>query len=85
MSLEDIKSFLDVGETCLVDARYRAAKFLRNQTRILLNNEWNPDKEPELPYWDQISWQQFLDMFHSSMNDAPMPHLVAILSKGLRW
>ena len=63
MSLEDIKSFLDVGETCLVDARYRAAKFLRNQTRILLNNEWNPDKEPELPYWDQISWQQFLDMF----------------------
>ena len=81
MSLEDIKSFLDVGETCLVDARYRATKFLRNQTRILLNNEWNPDKEPELPYWDQISWQQFLDMFHSSMNNAPMPHLMAILKR----
>ena len=34
---------------------------------MLLNNEWNPDKEPEVPYWDQISWQQFLDMFHSSI------------------
>ena len=28
--MEDLKSFLDVGETSLVDARYRAAKFLRN-------------------------------------------------------
>ena len=48
---------------------------------MLLNNEWNPDKEPDLPYWDQISWQQFLDMFHSSMNDALMPHLMAILKR----
>ena len=82
MSLEDIKSFLDVGETTLVDARYRAAKFERNQVRILLNNEWNPDKEPDLPFYDHIGWQHFKDMFHSAMNEAPMPHLMAILKRG---
>ncbi|CAE7406745.1 unnamed protein product [Symbiodinium natans] len=81
MSLEDIKSFLDVGETTLVDARYRAAKFARNQTRILLNNEWKPENEPDLPFADHISWGQFLNMFHTSMNDAGMPHLMAILKR----
>ena len=40
INVEDIKSFLDVGENGLVDARYRAAKFVRNQCRVLLNNEW---------------------------------------------
>ena len=42
INVEDIKSFLDVGENGLVDARYRAAKFVRNQCRVLLNNEWSP-------------------------------------------
>lgn len=47
INLEDLKSYLDVGENCLVDARYRAAKFVRNQSRIVLNNEWDDSKEPD--------------------------------------
>ena len=39
MNIEDLKSFLDAAQNTLVDARYRAAKFIRNQCRILLNNE----------------------------------------------
>ena len=81
MNLEDIKSFLDVGETGLVDARYRAAKFVRNQVRILLNNEWCQDKEPDLPYYDHIGWTHFHDMFAPAVSNASNPHLMAILKR----
>ena len=30
INLKDLKSYLDVGENALVDARYRAAKFVRS-------------------------------------------------------
>ena len=81
MNFEDLKSFLDVGETCLVDARYRAAKFVRNQTRILLNNEWNPEAEPDLQFHSQIGWADFKKMISTTFNDASMPHLMAILKR----
>ena len=63
INVEDIKSCLDVGENGLVDARYRAAKFVRNQCRVLLNNEWCPDKESEYVGLFTITWKQFLAMF----------------------
>ncbi|CAE7232195.1 unnamed protein product [Symbiodinium natans] len=82
ISFEDIKSFLDVGETCLVDARYRAAKFVRNQVKILLNNQWEEDDEPDdLSYRNSISWKQFKKMISSTLGDAPMPHMMAILKR----
>ncbi|CAE7947788.1 unnamed protein product [Symbiodinium sp. KB8] len=58
INVEDIKSCLDVGENGLVDARYRAAKFVRNQCRVLLNNEWCPDKESEYVGLFTITWKQ---------------------------
>ena len=81
INVEDLKSFLDVGENGLVDARYRAAKFVRNQCRVLLNNEWCSDQEPEHMGQTQISWKVFLAMFRSAVNDAPMPHVMAILKR----
>ncbi|OLP83988.1 hypothetical protein AK812_SmicGene35184 [Symbiodinium microadriaticum] len=81
INVEDIKSFLDVGENGLVDARYRAAKFVRNQCRVLLNNEWCPDKEPEYVGLSTITWKQFLAMFQPALNDAPMPHVMATLKR----
>ncbi|CAE7361836.1 CCR3, partial [Symbiodinium necroappetens] len=68
MTFEDLKSFLDVGETCLVDARYKAAKFVRNQTRILLTNEWSPDSEPDLDFHTRIGWKDFKNMISSAFN-----------------
>ena len=59
MNMEDLKSFLDVAENTLVDARYRAAKFVRNQVRILLNNEWGDEKEPKMNMGDKIGWEAF--------------------------
>ena len=81
INVEDLKSFLDVGENCLVDARYHAAKFVRNQCRVLLNNEWCADQEPEHMGQTQISWKVFLAMFRPAVNDAPMPHVMAILKR----
>ena len=76
-----IKSFLDVGENGVVDARYRAAKFVRNQCRVLLNNEWSPEKEPEYVGLPMITWKQFLAMFQPALNDSPMPHIKATLKR----
>lgn len=81
MNMEDIKSFLDVAENTLVDARYRAAKFVRNQVRILLNNEWGAEKEPRMTMGDKIGWEAFKDMFSPAVNNASLPHLMAILKR----
>ena len=56
---------LDVSENCLVDVRYRAAKFVRNQCRIVLvlNNERNKAKEPEEKLSPTITWEEFKEMF----------------------
>ena len=81
MNMEDVKSFLDVGENTLVDARYRAAKFVRNQCRILLNNEWGSEKEPKMIVGNTITWDAFRDMFGPTVNNASTPHLMAILKR----
>ena len=81
INVEDIKSFLDVGENGLVDALYRAAKFVRNQCRVLLNNEWSPEEEPEYVGLPMITWKQFLAMFQPALNDSPMPHIKATLKR----
>ena len=81
INVEDIKSFLDVGENGLVSPRYRAAKFVRNQCRVLLNSEWCRDKEPEYVGLSTITWKQFLAMFQPALNDAPMPHVMATLKQ----
>ena len=81
MNFEDVKSFLDVGETCLEDARYKAAKFVRNQTRILLNNEWKPEAEPDLEFHSRLGWADFKKMISTTFNDPSMPHLMAILKR----
>ena len=81
INLEDLKSFLDVGENCLVDARYRAAKFVRNQCRIVLSNEWDDSKEPEDTLLDKISWDQFKGMFLTACQYPKVPHLMAILKR----
>ena len=81
MNMEDLKSFLDAAENTLVDARYRAAKFVRNQVRILLNNEWGAEKEPKMLMGDTISWDAFKDMFSPAVNNASIPHLMAILKR----
>lgn len=80
MNLEDLKSFLDVGENCLVDARYRAAKFARNQCRVVLNNEWEDSKEPDA-LASHITWQEFKEMFVTACQYPKMPHLMAILKR----
>ena len=64
-----------------MDARCRAAKFVRNQCRVLLNNEWSPEKEPEYVGLPMITWKQFLAMFQPALNDAPMPHIMATLKR----
>ena len=81
MNCEDLKSFLDVGETCLVDARYKPAKFVRNQTRILLNNEWKPENEPDFDFHSRIGWADCKKMISTTFNDPSMPHLMAILKR----
>ena len=81
MNMEDLKSFLDVAENTLVDARYRAAKFVRNQVRILLNNEWGDEKEPKMNMGDKIGWEAFKDMFSPAVNNASLPHMMAILKR----
>ena len=68
---QDIKSLLDVGEACLADAPYRAAKFVRNVVRVLLNIEWGPEQEPDLPFDDHISRQDFHAMFAQSSTTRP--------------
>ncbi|CAE7431303.1 ANKRD17, partial [Symbiodinium microadriaticum] len=72
---------VEVGENGLVSARYRAAKFVRNQCRVLLNNEWCRDKEPEYVGLSTVTWKQFLAMFQPALNDAPMPHVMATLKQ----
>ena len=81
MNMEDLKSFLDVAENTLVDARYRAAKFVRNQVRILLNNEWGDEKEPKMSMGDTVTWEAFRDMFSPAVNNASLPHMMAILKR----
>ena len=81
MNMEDLKSFLDVAENTLVDARYRAAKFVRNQCRILLNNEWGSEKEPKMLAGNTITWDSFKDMFSPAVNNASEPHMMAILKR----
>jgi len=81
INFEDIKSFLDVGETCLVDARYKPAKFVRNQCRVILNNEWDETKEPDLSLGDTITWEQFQGMFAVAIQYAKHPHMMAILKR----
>ena len=81
MNLEDLKSFLDVGETGLVDARYRAAKFARNQCRVILNNEWDDTKEPADAFLDVITWEDFKGMFLTACQYPKVPHLMAILKR----
>lgn len=81
INLEDLKSFLDVGETGLVDARYRAAKFARNQCRVVLNNEWDDTKEPADSFLDFISWEDFKGMFLTACQHPKVPHLMAILKR----
>ena len=81
INLEDLKSFLDVGENCLVDARYRAAKFVRNQCRVVLSNEWDHTKEPVDAFLPHITWGQFKDMFITACQYPKMPHLMAILKR----
>ena len=81
MNMEDLKSFLDVAENTLVDARYRAAKFVRNQARILLNNEWGDEKEPKMSMGDTVTWEAFRDMFSPAVNNASLPHMMAILKR----
>ena len=80
INLEDLKSFLDVGENCLVDARYRAAKVSRNQCRIVLNNEWDESKEPDT-FLSHITWEQFKEMFLTACQYPKFPHLMAILKR----
>ena len=81
INLEDLKSFLDVGENSLVDARYRAAKFMRNQCRVILNNEWDDTKEPSDAFLDTITWDQFKGMFLTACQFPKVPHLMAILKR----
>ena len=81
IQIEDLKSFMDVGEKCLVDARYKPAKFERNQCRIVLNNEWDAEKEPEGLVGVCVKWEEFLAMFASACNYAKLPHLMAILKR----
>ena len=83
INLEDLKSFLDVGENCLVDARYRAAKFVRNQVRVVLNNEWDEEKEPQDAVGAILPWGRFLDMFAAACNHAKLPHIMAILKRSI--
>ena len=80
-NMEALKSFLDVAENTLVDARYRAAKFVRNQCRILLNNEWGSEKEPKMLVGNTITWDSFKDMFSPAVNNASEPHMMAILKR----
>jgi hypothetical protein len=81
INLEDLKSFLDVGENSLVDARYRAAKFMRNQARIILNNEWDDTKEPKDAILNTITWEDFKGMFLTACQHPKVPHLMAILKR----
>ena len=81
INLEDLKSFLDVGETSLVDARYRAAKFVRNQCRVILNNEWDDTKEPAETFLETITWDDFKGMFLTACQHPKVPHLMAILKR----
>lgn len=71
---------MDVGENCLVDARYRAAKFVRNQCRVVLSNEWDHTKEPADAF-PHITWNEFKDMFVTACQYPKTPHLMAILKR----
>ena len=42
---------------------YRAVKFVRNQCRTVLNNEWNEAKEPEEKLSPTVTWEEFKEMF----------------------
>ena len=43
---ETLKSFLDVGEDCLCNARYNPAKFCRDQFRCVTCSDWDAESEP---------------------------------------
>eukprot|EP00973_Karenia_brevis_P005492 747805-Karenia_brevis.AAC.1 len=44
-----LKAFLDVGEEeTLTRERWGASKFVKNQLRIITDNTYDPDAEPDL-------------------------------------
>ena len=77
MNMEDVKSFLHVGENTLADARYRAAKFVRNQCRIDTDSLWGSEKRAQNDC-------RLKDMFGPTVNNASTPHLMAILKLCVR-
>ena len=60
---ENTNNFLDAGFQGHVNARYNPAKLVKNQSRTILDNAWDEEKEPRLsPDVDRIAWDLFYPM-----------------------
>ena len=81
INVEDVKSFGDVGEAGVCDARYSPAKFAKNSLHLLLNNTWEEGKEPT-PLLDcTITHEEFMGMVGKSFGYLPNPHLMAVFKR----
>ena len=82
LSVELLKSFLDVGENTLCDARYTPAKFVRNQLRVLLCNNWDATAEPQA-LMQCNDEQTFMKMIQPAIGYVPHAHKMAVLKRSV--
>ena len=80
INVEDVKSFGDVGEAGVCDARYSLAKFAKNSLHLLLNNTWDEGKEPA-PWQDGTITHEFMGMVGKSFGYVANPHLMAVVKR----
>lgn len=81
INVEDVKSFGDVGEANVCDARYSPAKMAKNSLHLLLNNAWDADKEPTPLQDGPISHEEFMGMVGKTFGYVSAPHLMAVFKR----
>ena len=80
-----LKAFCDVGDDeSMTRARWTSAKFVRNQLRIVLDNTYNPDAEPEDNNTEDalsVSFDDFFLMIRPALGSMSRTDAMAILKR----
>ena len=83
--VKKLKAFTDVGdEESMTRARWTSAKFVRHQLRVVLDNSYNPEAEPEDNLTDAdlvVSHKDFWLMIRPAMGTMSKTDGMAILKR----
>lgn len=83
LSIDNLKSFLDVAEDSTSNARYVPAKFVKNGVRGIADNEFDEADEPAADNRTEITAAESERLFQKPFSGWKKSHVLAVLKRSI--